>query len=202
MTIVAEVLVSKIVAEVESSSVVVPLVTPVVIGGGGGGADLSNDLPQSLGTASAGVGSEASRDDHVHAMPSAAQVGADPAGTAAALVDDLSGVSNAVTARTNLGLGDSATLDVGTTAGTVAAGDDPRLSDARTPTAHAASHGDGGADEVSLNASQVTTGTVATARLGSGTADVTTFLRGDQTWATPAAGGSSLLDLWLRATYL
>jgi hypothetical protein len=32
------------------------------------------------------------------------------------------------------GLGNSATLDVGTTAGTVAAGDDPRLSDARTPT--------------------------------------------------------------------
>lgn len=45
------------------------------------------------------------------------------AGTAAALVDDLSGVSNASTARTNLGLGGAATLNVGTTAGTVAAGD-------------------------------------------------------------------------------
>lgn len=45
------------------------------------------------------------------------------AGTAAALVDDLSGVSNQATARTNLGLGDSATKNVGTTAGTVAAGD-------------------------------------------------------------------------------
>ena len=33
-------------------------------------------------------------------------------------------------------LGDSAALSVGTTAGTVAAGDDARLSDARTPTAH------------------------------------------------------------------
>lgn len=33
-------------------------------------------------------------------------------------------------------LGNSAALDVGTTAGTVAAGDDSRLSDARTPTAH------------------------------------------------------------------
>lgn len=45
------------------------------------------------------------------------------AGTAAALVDDLSGVSDASTARTNLGLGGAATLNVGTTAGTVAAGD-------------------------------------------------------------------------------
>ena len=38
-----------------------------------------------------------------------------------------------------------------------------------------------------LNASKITAGTIATARLGSGTADATTFLRGDQTYA--AAGG-------------
>jgi hypothetical protein len=38
--------------------------------------------------------------------------------------------------RTMLGLGGAATLNVGTAAGTVAAGDDSRLSDARTPTAH------------------------------------------------------------------
>jgi hypothetical protein len=40
------------------------------------------------------------------------------------------------------------------------------------------------ADLSSLNASNLTSGTVPTARLGSGTANNTTFLRGDQTWQT------------------
>jgi hypothetical protein len=72
-------------------------------------------------------------------------------------------------------LGDAATRDVGTTAGTVTAGDDARLSDARTPTAHASSHGDGGADEIAVHASQVTGGTLAVARGGTGltTSDLT-----------------------------
>ncbi len=45
-------------------------------------------------------------------------------------------------------LGGAALLDVGTTAGTVAAGDDPRLSDARVPVAHAASHATGQPDAI------------------------------------------------------
>lgn len=38
--------------------------------------------------------------------------------------------------------------DIGTTAGTVCAGDDSRLSDARTPTAHSANHVTGGTDKI------------------------------------------------------
>lgn len=135
--------------------------------GGGGGVDLSDTTPSALGTAAAGTGTAASRDDHVHAMPSAADVGADPAGTAAGLVDDLSGVTNAATARSNLGLGGAAVLAVGTTAGTVAAGNDARLSDARTPTAH--NHA----------ASEVTSGTLDIARIPTGTTSTTVPLGND-----------------------
>lgn len=46
------------------------------------------------------------------------------------------------------GLGEAAALNVGTTTGTVCAGDDSRLSDARTPTGHASSHVTGGTDKI------------------------------------------------------
>ncbi len=59
------------------------------------------------------------------------------AGTAAALVDDLSGVSNAATARTNLGLGTAAVVDTGTGASNAILGNDSRLTDSRAPSGSA-----------------------------------------------------------------
>ncbi len=58
------------------------------------------------------------------------------------------------------------------------------------PDPHAASHQDGGTDEIALDASQITTGLVPTARLATGTANITKFLRGDQTWQTISTGAS------------
>jgi hypothetical protein len=49
-----------------------------------------------------------------------------------------------------------------------------------------------GANLTSLNASSISSGTVGTARLASGTANNTTFLRGDQTWAAPTGGVTSV----------
>jgi hypothetical protein len=53
-------------------------------------------------------------------------------------------------------LGGAAALSVGTTTGTVAAGDDSRMTNARTPTAHASTHASAGSDAVTLAQSQVT----------------------------------------------
>lgn len=94
---------------------------------------------------SAGVAATFSRGDHTHGTPTAptaASVGADPAGTAAAAVT----THNADTTAVH-GIVNTADLVVTT---------DPRLSDARTPTAHAASHASAGSDPVTLAQSQVT----------------------------------------------
>jgi len=53
-----------------------------------------------------------------------------------------------------------------------------------------------GTNLTSLNAGSLSSGTVPVARLGSsGTASSSTFLRGDNSWSTPAGGSGTTLDL-------
>lgn len=186
-------------------------------GGGGGGATLSDNTPEPLGSESAGVGTEASRWDHIHPMPSAADVGALGLTAQAADSAKLAGVTptaaglallgdaDAAAQRTTMGLGDSATKNVGTSAGTVASGDDSRLSNARTPTAHASSHQNGGSDEIATATPGANAipkagagGTLAAGWLPSATTsapgavqldsggDTAKFLNGNGAWTAPA----------------
>lgn len=77
----------------------------------------------------------------VNAAAARAAIGAGSGGGDMLKSEDLAGLANVATARTNLGLGTSATRDVGTGSGNVAAGDAP----AAAVTAHAGAtdpHGD------------------------------------------------------------
>ena len=168
----------------------------------GPAANLGSATPQDLGTAAAGSSAFGSREDHVHNMPSASDVGADPSGTAASAVSthnaDTTSVhgiadtsllattayvdtaeSDAVTAANSYSDSLASNYDSAGSAAAVASDlsdhelatttvhgiadtsalvvtTDSRLSDARTPTAHAASHESGGSDALTLAPAQIT----------------------------------------------
>lgn len=122
-------------------------------------------------------------------------------GSSSELGVDTGGQTNTVTGAngiTNTGDNVDAVLapTYGSASNTVCQGNDSRLSDARTPTSHAASHQAGGGDAIKLDdfaAPDDNTDLDATTgahgllpKLGGGT---TNFLRADGTWAAPAGGG-------------
>ena len=114
----------------------------------------------------------------------ASDVGADASGAAAAaqaaslqISNNLSDLNSASTARTNLGLGDSATLNVGTIAGTVAAGNDSRLTAASTAVQ-------------SVNGKTGTSVTLAASDVGA--------IKGTE--ATTAPSSPATNDLWYDST--
>jgi hypothetical protein len=97
------------------------------------------------------------------------------------------GASTPSAARTNLGLGTMATQNssaVSISGGTIA-GDGSGLTSlaAANITSGGTLPNLNGSNLTNLNASNLASGTVPTARLGSGAASSTTFLRGDGSWA-------------------
>ena len=88
-------------------------------------------------------------------------------------------------------------VSYGTTAGTAAQGNDTRLSDARTPTAHAATHASGGVDALAISGAQVTSGTLAVAQIGTGTPAAGKYVDGGTgAWTDlPSGGGGGTGDV-------
>lgn len=116
-----------------------------------------------------------------------------------AALDGKAPTTRTITAGTGLtGGGDltaNRTLAVsyGTTAGTAAQGNDTRLSDARTPTSHAASHASGGADALAISGAQVTSGTIPPARLATGVPVAGAYVDGTGAWtALPAVSNTTV----------
>ncbi|MEY4581293.1 MAG: hypothetical protein RL701_5996 [Pseudomonadota bacterium] len=131
-----------------------------------GGTDaLTTAAPVALtvgGSNAAGVAASFTRSDHAHALPAfGTGAGTFAQGNDARFADARVPTAHATTHQDggsdelNVGglsgvLADPQPPIIGATGTTAVAGNDSRLTNARTPTAHAASHQDGGADEISV----------------------------------------------------
>lgn len=108
-----------------------------------------------------------------------------------AIASNLSDLNNAGTARTNLGLGGAATLSVGTTTGTVAAGDDSRIIGAEQAANKGAASG-----YAPLNSSSQ----VPIANIPTGTSSTTVAIGNDSRITGAAQKASNLSDLASAST--
>ena len=161
--------------------------TAIEVAYGGTGATTAAAARTNLGLA---IGTDVAAASHTHA----ASAISDSTTAGRALLTG----ADAAAQRTSLGLGSLATQS------SVAYSSLTGTPSTFAPSAHKTSHATGGTDALTAAdigaattshthaASDITSGTIATARLGSGTANSTTYLRGDQTWATVTAGVSSV----------
>lgn len=186
----------------------------------GGGAGLNTDATkiQPLGTRAAGSSGVAAEADHVHQMPTLNQIAA-PTAAVPMNAQKITGLANGTLASDAAAFGQIPLVGAaGAGAAVALSSTDASVTNARTPTAHAASHASGGSDPVTpaaigaLKASNNLSdlGTVATARtnLGLGGAAVLnvgtltgTVAAGDDSRITGAAQKSAnLSDLASAAT--
>ena len=116
---------------------------------------------------------------------------------AALKANNLSDLTSASAARTALGLGTAAVANTGTGAANVILGNDSRLTDTRTPSAHAASHASAGSDALTLAQSQVTD---LTSDLSAKAPKTAIWLPGtsDNYVSAPDAAGFAVTDIDVR----